>query len=361
MSGIKCVIWDLDNTLWDGICLEDAQVTLKPGIREVLALIQSRGIVQSVASKNEPAALDFVMRFDLNEFFVYPQVNWSPKEENIRAIATKLNIGLDAVAFVDDNPFELESVAQLLPGVRTYSALDYQRLPELAEMQMAYDTPEARERGRMYVDEAQRREAEDGFEGRKQEFMRSLQMRATPRIAEEAELPRISELVTRTNQFNSTGIRYTPEEIAAFFHSPEHTFHVVSLVDRFGDYGRCGVALIRSAPHLWSIEILLVSCRVAGRGLGTAFISHISNAAMAAGCSHLRAKYIRTDRNRQIGLLYKVMGFNRDAAQSNEESSVFVYDLAAGPAPCPDWIQLVDSPAAAQASAEGKLADARPR
>lgn len=344
MGTVKCVIWDLDNTLWDGICLEDSHVTLKPGIRDVLAAFQARGIVQSVASKNEPTALDFLKKFDLESFFVYPHVNWEPKEENIRAIAEILNIGLDTVAFIDDNPFELESVAQLLPGVRTYPAERYRELADAPEMQLKYDTPEARARARMYVDEAERRQIEGDFEGRKQEFMRSLEMVAAPRHTRDEDLPRISELVTRTNQFNSTGIRYNDEEIRAFHNSPEYTFHVVSLIDRFGDYGRCGVALVGKQPEVWMIEILLVSCRVAGRGLGTAFISYLAHEAQSSGCRQLRAKYIKTDRNRQIGLLYKVMGFHRDAEASDESTSVFVYDLAQGPVPCPDWIRL-DEPA----------------
>jgi FkbH-like protein len=330
LSAVKCVIWDLDNTLWDGVCLEDSEVSLKPGIREVLEAIHSRGIVQSIASKNEPSALDFVKQFGLSDFFVFPQVNWEPKEHNIQVIAERLNLGLDAVAFVDDNPFELESVAQLCPGVRTYSAEQYQTLPAAPEMQMKYDTEESRARGQMYVDEAQRQNLEGSFKGRKQEFMRSLKMVATLRLAIEEDLPRISELVSRTNQFNSTGIRYSDEEIADFFRRSDHTFHVVSLVDRL-------------EPRIWAIEILLLSCRVAGRGLGTAFLAYLAERAREAGCQELRAKYIRTDRNRQIGLLYKIVGFTRDADASDETASVFTFAVDQGSTPFPDWIELAAS------------------
>jgi FkbH-like protein len=340
VASIKCVIWDLDNTLWEGICLEDQEVKLRPGIEEVLGKIRSRGIVQSIASKNEPAALDFVDKFGLSDYFVYPEVNWDPKEENIRRIADRLNINLDTVAFVDDNPFERESVKAVLPQVRTYDAADYLKITEAPEMQLKYDTSEARSRGRMYVDESMRKEAEETFEGRKEAFLKSLEMVATPRPAARADLQRISELVTRTNQFNSTGIRYTDEEIAQFFENDRNDFYITALVDKFGDYGRCGVALISHEDDAWNLEILLVSCRVAGRGLGTAFISYLTDEAYRAGKRFFRAKYIKTDRNRQIGLLYKIMGFSKDASLSDEKASVFAYDLKDGPAPCPEWITL---------------------
>lgn len=340
MGNIKCVIWDLDNTLWNGICLEDPEVSPREGIREVLGELRGRGIAQSIASKNEPEALEFVERFGLSEFFVYPHVNWEPKEENIRQIAETLNIGLDAVAFVDDNPFERESVKAVLPEVRTYDSADYRSFPDLPEMQLQYDTPESRARGRMYVDEAVRREREKEYEGRKETFLNSLEMTAFPRLATLDDLRRISELVTRTNQFNSTGIRYSDEEIEAFFSGGGHRFHIVNLVDKFGDYGRCGVALIREEAEAWNIEILLLSCRVAGRGLGTAFLSYLTEKAAEAGCRQVRAKYIKTDRNRQIGLLYKIVGFDKDKARSDETASVFTYDLKDGPAPKPEWIRM---------------------
>ncbi|HUV36382.1 MAG TPA: HAD-IIIC family phosphatase [Patescibacteria group bacterium] len=340
MANIKCVIWDLDNTLWDGICLEDPQVRLKPGITDVLGEISRRGIVQSIASKNEPEALRFVEKLGLADYFVYPHVNWNPKEENIRRIVEILNIGLDAAAFVDDNPFERESVAAMLPEVRTYDAADYMKIIDRPEMQLKYDTPEARSRGRMYVDEAARQQQEKEFEGRRETFLLSLGMKAFPCIAVESDLGRICELVTRTNQFNSTGIRYSDDEIRAFYKSDDHEFHIVSLTDKYGDYGRCGVALIRKEPAVWNIEILLVSCRVAGRGLGTAFLSYLTGEARKSGCTHLRAKYIKTDRNRQIGLLYKIVGFDKDREMSDETASVFTYRLDDGPAPCPEWIRL---------------------
>jgi FkbH-like protein len=340
VGAIKCVIWDLDDTLWKGSCLEDAHVELKAGVRDVLDTLRGRGILQAVASKNEPAAADFVERMGIAEYFVQTRINWDAKEDNIRAIAESLNIGLDAVAFVDDNPFELESVAAMLPEVTTWDAADYLAIPDRPEVALRYDTYETRARSTMYVDEERRKELAASYEGQKLEFMRDLGIVATARNAGADDLPRIQELVTRTNQFNSTGIRYSDADLEVLFRSPDHTFHVVSMIDRFGDYGRCGVALVRDETDAWSIESLLLSCRVAGRGLGSAFIAHLGDEATRAGTRQLRARYIKTDRNRQIGLLYRVLGFEKDRALSTDAVTVFTYDLSNGSIEAPDWIRM---------------------
>jgi FkbH-like protein len=207
-------------------------------------------------------------------------------------------------------------------------------------MQLKYDTPEARSRGQMYVEEAQRQEIESEYEGRKEEFLKSLGMVAYPRLATRNDLKRIAELVTRTNQFNSTGIRYTDAEIETFLENSDYDFYITSLEDKFGEYGRCGVALIRKDENAWNVEILLVSCRVAGRGLGTAFLSYLSDEARKAGGKQFLAKYVKTDKNRQIGLLYKILGFAKDAERSDEKASVFSFDLSQGGLAMPGWIRV---------------------
>lgn len=343
MGSLKCIVWDLDDTLWDGSCLEDARVSLKPGVRDVLDTLRERGIILSIASRNEPEALRYVENFGLSALFVHPQVSWCGKDESVRRIAELLDIGLDAIGFIDDNEFERESVAAMLPGVRTYDAARYRELLELEETQLRYDTVEARQRADMYVAESARRTAAEEFDGRREDFMRSLGMVAEGRPAIVGDLPRVAELMARTNQFNSTGIRYTDEEVRAAWDDPDQRFYVISQRDKYGDNGRCGVALTRRERDTLHLDALMLSCRVAGRGLGTVFLSYLTREASRLGFKQVAAKYIRTERNRQIGLLYKIVGFNRDATRSDEGSSVFAYDLSAGPTPLPNWMQLVDA------------------
>jgi FkbH-like protein len=349
MGSVKCIVWDLDDTLWDGTCLEDPGVTLKPGIREVLTGLRDRGILLSIASKNEPEALRFVDQFGLADLFLHPHVNWDSKDENIRRIAERLGIGLDTIAFVDDSPFEREGVASTLPGVRTYDSTHYLELLELEEMQLRYDTVEARQRSDMYVAEGRRQELAQEFEGRREEYLRSLEMVAVGRTAQRGDLPRIAELMARTNQFNSTGLRYSEAEVEAAWNDEAQQFCVISQRDRLGDNGRCGVALTRREGDTLHIEALMLSCRVAGRGVGTAFLCYLSQRAIQLGCQWMSARYVRTERNRQIGLLYKILGFVRDDEHSDETSSVFVYDLRKGPTALPDWLQLLSEETARHA------------
>src|SRR5436309_16001842 len=117
-QSIKCVVWDLDNTVWDGILLEDSTVTLRPHVVEILKTLDARGILHSIASKNDHAtALAKLKEFGLDEYFLYPQMNWNSKAANVQSIVTSINIGMDTVAFMDDDPFEREEIRHSLPEV----------------------------------------------------------------------------------------------------------------------------------------------------------------------------------------------------------------------------------------------------
>ena len=124
-KAVKCVAWDLDNTLWDGVLLEDENVTLRDGVREIVETLDGRGILQSVASKNDPERATAKLReFGLNDYFLYPQISWNSKASSIRNIAAALNIGLDAVAFIDDQPFERDEVNFSLKEVLCIDAVE---------------------------------------------------------------------------------------------------------------------------------------------------------------------------------------------------------------------------------------------
>ena len=128
---IKCVVWDLDHTLWKGVLIEDRNVTLRDDIRSLLQILDQRGILSSIASKNDhDTAWKQLQALGLSEYFLFPQINWNPKSQNVRTIASKLNIGLDSIAFVDDNPFELDEVKAALPSVTCINANDIGELKD---------------------------------------------------------------------------------------------------------------------------------------------------------------------------------------------------------------------------------------
>jgi FkbH-like protein len=132
---VKCVVWDLDNTVWEGILSEDRDVKLKSGIKDILRILDERGILQSVASKNEyDDAIKKLQEFGIDEYFLYPQISWNSKAESVRAVAEAINIGIDTLAFVDDQITEREEVGFSYPEVLLIDALKYMEIPQMEEL-----------------------------------------------------------------------------------------------------------------------------------------------------------------------------------------------------------------------------------
>lgn len=314
---IKCLVWDLDNTLWDGTLLEGDDIVLREGVVDVIRELDNRGILLSIASKNEPEdALEALSRFGLLEYFLVPQIGWGPKSDSIAEIARLLNIGLDTFAFIDDQPAERAEVTFHHPEVRVYDASEYLTLPDLPEFTPRFITPDSKLRRKMYQDDLQRREVEEQFAGNSEAFLKSLNMKLTLSRVKEGDLERVEELTLRTNQLNSTGATYDYEELRSFIHSDEHLFLIAELTDKFGDYGKIGLALAERSEHALTIKLLLMSCRVMNRGIGSAFLVHLAKTAKAEGLD-LLADFVSTGRNRAMYITYKLMGFEEIRQEGN--------------------------------------------
>lgn len=306
---IKCVVWDLDNTVWRGVLLEDGDVTLRPGVRDTIVALDERGVLHSIASRNEPGpALAKLAELGLAEYFLVPQIGWHTKSHSIKEIAHALNIGLDAIAFVDDEPYERDEVAFALPEVSCVDSADIATLLDRPEFIQAHVTPEARGRRQLYVADQSRRAAEDEFAGPAEEFLASLDMRFTIRRALPDDLLRAEELTVRTNQLNTTGRTYSRDELDALRRSEDHLVLVAELEDRFGPYGTIGLAVVERAAETWTINLLLMSCRVMSRGVGVVLISHVRRLAARAG-ARLVSEFVPTGRNRMMYATYRFTGF----------------------------------------------------
>lgn len=306
---IKCLVWDLDNTLWDGVLLEDGQVSLRENAREVIRTLDARGIIQSVASRN--AARDVLAKLEelgLSEYFIHPQINWGSKVASIQTIARLINIGLDAVAFVDDQQSELDEVKFSLPDVLCLDSVDLDRLPSMPEMHPLLVTEDSRQRRLMYLADIERQKQEEVFVGTREEFLASLDMRLAISPAREDDLRRAEELTLRTNQLNTTGYTYSYEELDRLRQSEGHRLLMASFQDKYGSYGKVGLALLECGAGVWTIKLLLMSCRVMSRGLGAVMLSYILRAAEGAGV-RLLAEFVPNDRNRVMHLAYKFAGF----------------------------------------------------
>ncbi len=219
---IKCVVWDLDNTMWDGVLVEDGaeKLRLKPGVAEVIQAFDQRGILHSIASKNNSEdALEVVKRFHLEQYFLCPQISWKPKSEAMKAIAQQLNIGMDSILFVDDSEFELGEVKAVSPEVRVLNAEHYLSLLERNECQVPV-TAESRERRKLYQVEAKRQSLAESFSNDYMAFLRHCQIRLTVRAMTEENLERVHELTQRTNQMNFSGNRYDREVLRKLLASP---------------------------------------------------------------------------------------------------------------------------------------------
>ena len=347
---VKCVVWDLDDTLWAGVQAEGAPPEPRPEVLAVIDALAARGIVHSVASRNDPATGERLLAQPaLARRFVAPQIGWEPKDKALRAVAAALNLGLDSLAFVDDSPFERAAVAALLPDVLVLAPADVPGLPARPEFQAGPATTESARRTALYQEEAARRAAEAAFAGSRLAFLNSCVMRLTIRPAAEADLPRLEELVQRTNQLNSTGVRYGPADLAArLADAGRFRCPVARLTDRFGDYGLIGAALVDRPGDPaggWLVELLMLSCRVEGRGIPAALLRRLLDEARAAGQPALSALYRPTAQNRQMAVLLRSLGFRAAGPAPSGDpltagATVFRRALA-GPLPLyPEWLTV---------------------
>lgn len=314
---IKCVVWDLDGTIWDGVLIEDEKVTLKKGIIDIIKELDRRGILQSIASKNNEAdAMNKLKEFGIDEYFLYPQINWNTKSSSIKTIREKLNLGINTFAFVDDRDFERAEVMHEIPEVTAIDAADYEKILDMECMTPEFITEDTVNRRKMYFSDMRRKQEEKEFEGTSREFLDTLDMHLTIEKVTKEDLQRAYELTVRTHQLNSTGYTYSYEELLEYINSDSHIFLIAGLKDKFGDYGKIGLALVENT-EVMRIKLLLMSCRVMSRGVGSAFLVHLINLARKNN-KELYADFLETDKNRVMYITYKLMGFEEEANEGGK-------------------------------------------
>jgi FkbH-like protein len=339
-QSIKCVVWDLDNTVWDGILLEDREVVLRPHVVEILKTLDERGILHSVASRNDhDLAMAKLQEFGIHEYFLYPQINWNPKSGSVAQIAKDINIGLDAIAFVDDQPFEREEVAFTHDKVLCIDSALLDDMLDRPELNPRFITEDSRKRRAMYMADIRRNQEEEQYVGATEEFLSTLDMVFTIAPAKEEDLKRAEELTVRTNQLNTTGYTYSYEELDELSKSPRHKLLISALEDKHGTYGKIGLTLIETDPEVWTIKLLLMSCRVMSKGVGMVMIHYLARQAKEAGVK-LRAEFVSTDRNRQMLITYKFAGFKE--VERKGDVMIMENDFSAVQ-PTPPYVKLIAS------------------
>lgn len=312
----KCVIWDLDDTVWDGVLLE-GEVTPRPEVRRILETLDRRGVVHAIASRNhEPAAQAALVRHELDDWFVARRINWQAKPANLRSIAEELRLSPEALVFVDDDAFERAQVNWALPEVQTVDARDAVGI--LDELNPGVLTPEARRRRTLYREEALRTKAAQTQS--RQGFLDGCGMELTIRPMEPEDVERVLELMSRTHQLNTTGRIFSRDEVV-----DRADIRVASLRDRFGDYGTIGVAISDGGL----LSYLAISCRVMGRGVERALLATVLD----------RAALLKdTGTNRAMRVLYQMSGL---VAGELQPDGTQVFTVGSGPGPTvPSWIEV---------------------
>ncbi|MCK4258236.1 MAG: HAD-IIIC family phosphatase [Halanaerobiales bacterium] len=334
---IKCVVWDLDNTVWKGVILEDKEVALRDGIVDIIKKLDDRGILQSISSKNEHSvAMNKLEELGLTEYFLYPQINWNPKSESVKKIAESINIGIDTLAFIDDQSFEREEVNFAHSEVLCIDALDLSGLLDMPEMNPRFITKDSKKRRKMYMSDIERNKSESEFSGPNEEFLGSLGMVLDINRIQEDDLQRAEELTVRTHQLNTTGYTYSYEELDELRQSENVKIFIAGLDDRYGTYGKIGLTLIECEEDVWTIKLLLMSCRVMSRGVGSILLNFILQIAKKNNVK-VRAEFVKTDRNRMMLITYKFAGFKEIMEDGNK--IIFENDLSQVQE-FPDYVEL---------------------
>lgn len=309
MKKVKCVVWDLDNTIWDGILIEDNEVRLKKNVVEIIKALDDRGILQSISSKNDHSlAMKKLKEFELDSYFLYPQINWNPKSNGIMNIAQSINIGIDTIVFIDDQQFELDEVKYIYPEVRCIPETNVDKILNQEDFIPKFITEDSKKRRSLYLTDIERKKVEDHFIGTKEEFLASLNMNFILSKVKKDDLKRAEELTVRTNQLNATGYTYTYEELDMLSKADDHLVIISELKDKYGDYGKIGLTLVEKKEKVWTLKLLLMSCRVMSRGVGSVMLHYLVKKSKEANVT-LQAEFKPTDRNRMMYITYKFAGF----------------------------------------------------
>jgi len=326
----KLVIFDLDNTLWDGILLE-GEVTLRPGIAELFRTLDERGVLISVASKNaNDDAMAKLEALGLADYVLHQRIGWGPKSDGVAQIIKAIDIGADTVMFIDDNPFERAEVGGAVAGVEVLPDSVIPGLAAHPRLQGAV-TPESRGRREMYRQAIVREQTAEGYGDDYLAFLRDCDIHVEIRRDLPDDFERVVELVQRTNQLNFSGRKYGREEITAIL-AEDRDRHVVICRDKFGGYGTVGFCLSSREPLAGGgeavvIEDFMLSCRVQGKFIEQALFWRLAEGPGLTPASAVVVNFKQTDRNRAAEMVLEKLGFER-AADGRLRRDIAPGDLA---------------------------------
>ena len=326
----KCIVLDLDNTLWGGIIGEDGFDGIELGhtsngkafvdFQKHLLSLWHQGIILAINSKNNYDDAMKVIQEHPNMIlreknFASIQINWNDKAQNLNQIASEINIGTNSMVFFDDDKINQERIKQEFPEVLTielpkdssqYSSI----LKEINDFNVLQRTDEDAKRGEMYAQQRERNELKQSISNI-DDFLKQLNIQVKIKKSNEFLIPRISQLTLKTNQFNLTTKRYHEEEIREFTNNKNYEVGCAQVEDKFGDNGITGVYIVDKNEKNWIIDTFLLSCRIMGRGIEDAILSQILKDAKQNGVEEVRAKFIPTEKNKPSENFLSDFGFKK--------------------------------------------------
>ena len=276
---VKCVAWDLDKTVWDGILIESnpESLSLRPHIFETMKALDERGIIQVVVSKNDYAEVEpQLKRLGIFDIFVYVFANWNSKSENLKKAAELINININTFALIDDSNYERGEVKENIPCIRTFTENEIKEILVYPEFDVPV-TEDGKNRRLMYQTEVKRKQIEQGFEGTNIDFLKSCRLEIDLDYVNDANILRCYELVQRTNQLNLSGIKYAKDEFVNLCKSHKESCFVASCKDKYGDYGIVGFFYVECDAVSIVIKEYAMSCRVASKWLEPRLMQWLSN------------------------------------------------------------------------------------
>jgi FkbH-like protein len=337
-SRIKCVVFDLDNTLWKGVLVEGDDVVVSPETIALLKLLDDRGILLSIASKNDhESAWKRLQEMGLDEYFLYPQINWSPKSQSVKRIAERLNIGVDSLAFIDDSPFELDEVARAVPQIL---CLDARTMASLASDPRCQGsaTGDGRRRRQFYREAAARETAQETYGSDYGGFLASCEISLEISSYSPEDAERIAELVQRTNQLNFSGNKHTRQALEEILSNPLLDKYVLKCSDRYGFYGTVGFCMVERAGDALCVQDFMLSCRVQGKLLEKAFFHHLLEHHNPQSARVLWVNFRQTARNQPAQRVLESLGFRQIGGRLNGFSHGMIWS-SSEPLSC-DFIRV---------------------
>ncbi|URZ00971.1 HAD-IIIC family phosphatase [Clostridium felsineum] len=354
----KCLVLDLDDTLWGGVVGEDGIEGIKLGptgqgkpfyeFQKFIKLLFEKGVILAVNSKNNyEDAIEVIRNHPYmllgEENFADLEINWNDKASNIRTIAKKLNIGTDSIVFLDDDKLNCEIVKESLKEVKVVNmpkdpALYLKTIIDISsEFNVLYLTDEDRKKGLMYAENRKRQELKEEIQSI-DEYLKALNICVEIKVDDEFNIARIAQLTQKTNQFNMTTKRYFEEDIKKFMLEDNYSVLAIAVKDKFGDNGIAGVCIIKKENDVWYIDTLLLSCRVMGRKIEYAIMNYIEKSAYKKSVKTIKAVYIPTKKNIPVKSLYEDMGFK---CVKEEEKIKFYEKSTENAVKKPEFIDIV--------------------